>query len=196
MITRRFEEWPRGGKRLFPAGFCPTAALMAALAFSFTGEALAGEKSPPTTFKVCQERTGYLPDGPQPPLKLRWKFQSRESRHDIEGFPSVDDGFSPASVHNGVVYAGGHDGWIYAIDAVTGKKIWDYKTGDHVMTTPQYHEGRVFAGSMDGFFRALDARDGSLVWETKFGSRRWNLLLYSGMRATPVIHDGKIFLGG
>jgi hypothetical protein len=49
---------------------------------------------------------------------------------------------------------------------------------------------------MDGYFRALDARDGSLVWETKFGSRRWNLLRYSGMRATPVIHDGKIFMGG
>jgi outer membrane protein assembly factor BamB len=158
--------------------------------------AAAEEAEDLSTFKVCQSRTGYLPEGPQPPLELRWKFQSRESRHDIEGFPSVDDGFSPASVHDGVVYAGGHDGWIYAIDAKTGKKIWDYKTGDHVMTTPQYHGGRIYAGSMDGYFRALDAADGSLVWQTKFGARRWNLLLYSGMRATPVFHDGKIFMGG
>jgi outer membrane protein assembly factor BamB len=173
--------------------------VLAALLFTTSLASLAlgaAEEPPLSTFKVCQERTGYLPEGPQPPLMLRWKFQSRESKHDIESFPSVDDGFSPASVHNGVVYAGGHDGWIYAIDADTGKKIWDYKTENHVMTTPQYHKGRVFAGSMDGFFRALDAEDGSLVWETKFGSRRWNLLLYSGMRATPVFHDGKIFMGG
>ena len=150
------------------------------------------------TFKVDQARTGYLPDGPRPPLKLRWKFQSRETAADIEKFFSfsVDDGFSPASVHDGVVYAGGHDGWIYAIDAKTGKKIWDHKTGGHIMTTPQYRDGRVYTGSMDGYFRVLDARDGSLVWQVKFGARNWNGLRYSGMRATPVLVDDKIFMGG
>jgi outer membrane protein assembly factor BamB len=150
------------------------------------------------TFKVDQARTGFLPDGPRPPLKLRWKFQSREGRADIESFFSfsVDDGFSPAVVHDGVVYAGGHDGWIYAIDAKTGRKIWDHKTGGHIMTTPQYRNGRVYAGSMDGYFRVLDARDGSLVWQAKFGARMWNGLRYSGMRATPVFVDNKIFLGG
>ena len=147
-------------------------------------------------FKVCQERTGHLTEGPQPPLRLRWKFQSREGRFQIDMFPSVDDGFSPASVHDGTVYAGGHDGWIYAIDAATGEKIWEHKTGDHVMTTPTYHNGTVFAGSMDGYFRALDAADGSLRWQTQFGARTWNGLRYSGMRATPVFFDGKIFLGG
>ena len=53
--------------------------------------AAAEEAEDLNTFKVCQSRTGYLSEGPQPPLELRWKFQSRESRHDIEGFPSVDD---------------------------------------------------------------------------------------------------------
>jgi outer membrane protein assembly factor BamB len=154
--------------------------------------------SVPCTFKVDQARTGYLPAGPQPPLKLRWKFQSRETTSEIGSFFSfaVDDGFSPATVSNGVVYAGGHDGWIYAIDAKTGKKIWDFKTGDHVMTTPQYRNGRVYTGSMDGFFRVLDARSGALVWQQRFGARTWNGLRYRGMRATPVFVDDKIFLGG
>ncbi len=175
------------------------AALAIALLSSLPAPAAEGSKPAEqdfSTFKVCQERTGYLPEGPRPPLRLRWKFQSRETKHDIERFPSVDDGFSPASVHGGVVYAGGHDGWIYAIDAKTGGKIWEHKTGDHVMTTPQYRGGRVYAGSMDGYFRALDASDGSLVWQVKFGARMWNGLRYSGMRATPVFHDGKIFMGG
>jgi len=165
---------------------------------AFVTPAGSGESGDTTAypFKVCQERTGYLTEGPQPPLRLLWKFQSRENRFKIDMFPSVDDGFSPASVHNGVVYAGGHDGWIYAIDASTGEKIWDHKTGDHVMTTPTYHKGTVYAGSMDGFFRALKAEDGTLRWQTKFGARTWNGLRYSGMRATPVFFDGKIFLGG
>ncbi|HWR98002.1 MAG TPA: PQQ-binding-like beta-propeller repeat protein [Candidatus Methanoperedens sp.] len=149
-----------------------------------------------STFKADQARTGHLREGPRPPLRLRWKFPSRETRSQIEAFYTTDDGFSPASVHAGVVYAGGHDGWIYAIDARSGKKLWEHKTGGHVMTTPQYREGRVFAGSMDGYLRALDARDGSLVWQVQFGARMWNGLRYSGMRATPLFYGGKLFMGG
>ena len=161
-------------------------------------DAAAAATSAPCTFKVDQARTGYLPSGPQPPLKLRWKFQSRETKNEIGSFFSfaVDDGFSPATVNNGVVYAGGHDGWIYAIDAKTGKKIRDYKTDGHIMTTPQYRDGRLYTGSMDGYFRVLDARNGTLIWQTKFGARSWNGLRYSGMRATPIFDDGKLFLGG
>lgn len=149
-----------------------------------------------TTFKVNQARTGYLPEGPRPPLKLRWKFASRERRGQIEAFYTTDDGFSPASGHGGVIYAGAHDGYVYAIAAKSGRKLWEFRTGSHVMTTPQYRDGVVYAGSMDGFFRALDARDGSLVWEVQFGSRNWNGLRYSGMRATPIFYKGTVFLGG
>ena len=179
-----------------------TAATLALCAVLVAGGALqagaAGGDGSTCTFKVDQTRTGYLPEGPRPPLKLRWKFQSRETKAEIGAFfsYSIDDGFSPATVHDGVVYAGGHDGWIYALDARTGRKIWEFKTGGHVMTAPQYRNGRVYTGSMDGFFRVLDARDGSLVWQVKFGARTWNGLRYSGMRATPVFVDGKIFLGG
>ena len=148
------------------------------------------------TFKVDQGRTGFLAQGPRPPLRLRWKFASRETRAQIESFATTDDGFSTASVHAGVVYAGGHDGWIYAIDAKSGRLLWEYKTGGHVMTTPRYRDGRVYAGSMDGHFRALNAHDGKLVWQVQFGARMWNGLRYSGMRATPLFHEGKIFLGG
>jgi outer membrane protein assembly factor BamB len=181
-------------------GWCAGALAIVALCAGTAGGSrlAAAAEEALNTFKVDQARTGHLPDGPRPPLKLRWKFQSRESKADIESFFSfsVDDGFSPASVHGGVVYAGGHDGWIYALDAKSGGKIWEHKTGGHVMTTPQYRGGRVYAGSMDGYFRALDARDGSLVWQVKFGARMWNGLRYSGMRATPVFADGKIFMGG
>jgi outer membrane protein assembly factor BamB len=148
------------------------------------------------TFKVDQARSGHLPEGPRPPLKLRWKFQSRETRAQIEAFYTTDDGFSPASVHDGVVYAGGHDGWVYALDAKTGRKIWEHRTDGHVMTTPQYRNGRVIAGSMDGYLRSLDARDGTIVWQVQFGARTWNGLRYSGMRATPLFYRGTIFMGG
>ena len=67
---------------------------------------------------------------------------------------------------------------------------------DHVMTTPTFHDGVLFVGSMDGFFYALDAADGSLVWKFESGYKPWNRLPYGGVRATPIIVDGKIIFGG
>lgn len=162
-----------------------------------TSSSRADSGQPPhTLFKVDAARTGYLPEGPQPPLELLWKFKTREDRIRIEAYPSVDDGLSAATVHQGVVYVGGHDGWVYAIDAEKGTKLWDFQTLGHVMTTPTLHDGVVFVGSMDGFFYALNAADGSLAWKFESGYKLWNRLQYGGVRCTPIIVDGKIIFGG
>ncbi len=153
-------------------------------------------RSSPVLFKVDEARTGYLAEGPQPPLTLLWKFQTREGGGQIESYPTVDDGLSAASVAAGVVYVGGHDGWVYAIDARSGRKIWDFKTGGHVMSTPVLHDGRIYVGSMDGFFYALDAAKGTPVWKYESGYKLWNGLNYGGVRATPIVVGGKIFFGG
>lgn len=197
LVERSSQDMDRRPSPPPAARLAATLAGLAALAVAaFPVPLQAAETRVQNTFKVDQARTGYLPHGPRPPLQLRWRFQSKETRADIEAFYTTDDGFSPASVHGGVVYAGGHDGYVYALDAKTGRKLWEHKTGGHVVTTPQFRDGRVIAGSMDGFLRSLDARDGSLVWQVKFGTRIWNGLRYGGMRATPLFHGGKIFMGG
>lgn len=147
-------------------------------------------------FKVDAARTGYLPQGPQPPLTLRWKFQTARDERQIESYPTVDDGLSPAIVANGVVYVGGHDGRVYAIDARRGSKLWEFRTKDHVMSTPILHDGRLFVGSMDGFYYALDPRAGTVLWKYESGYKPWNGIRYGGVRATPIILDGKIVFGG
>jgi len=168
-----------------------------ALSAGFSPAAAPDPSCPPHhLFKIDPARTGYLPEGPQPPLELRWKFQTREDQIKIEAYPSVDDGLSAATIHEGVVYVGGHDNWVYAIDAKKGEKIWEFHTSDNVMTTPTLHDGVLFVGSMDGFFYAIDAADGSLVWKFESGYKLWNRLPYGGVRATPIIVDGKVIFGG
>ena len=152
--------------------------------------------APAGCFKADDSRTGSVPSGPRPPLKLRWKFQSAETAAKIESYPSVDDGFSPALVNQGVVYVGGHDGRIYAIDARTGRMMWVFRTRDHVMPAPTLHEGLLFVGSMDGFFYALDAKTGAVAWKYESGYKIWNGTKYGGVRATPVITGGKVVFGG
>lgn len=156
----------------------------------------AGDQPSHTLFKVDAARTGYLPEGPQPPLTLRWKFATRRSERDIEAYPTVDDGLSPAIVAGGVAYVGGHDGWVYALDARTGKKLWDFRTRDHVMPTPTLHDGRLIVGSMDGFLYALDPATGAVLWKYESGYKPWNGINYGGVRASPIVVGGRIVFGG
>ena len=65
-----------------------------------------------------------------------------------------------------------------------------------IFSSPAVKDGVVYFHVRDDHVYALDARDGSLVWQVKFGGRSWNGLRYSGMRATPIFVDGKIFMGG
>lgn len=174
------------------------ALIVSALISGSATSSLAGAAGPApvSSFKADAARTGYLPAGPRPPLKLVWKFQSAENGAKIESYPSVDDGFSPALIHQGVVYVGGHDGRIYAIDARNGRKIWEFRTRDHVMPAPTLHDGLLFVGSMDGFFYALDAQTGAVAWKYESGYKIWNGTKYGGVRATPVIAGGKVLFGG
>lgn len=156
----------------------------------------AGDQPDHVLFRVDAARTGHLPAGPQPPLRLRWKFQTRESEARIEAYPPVDDGLSPATAAGGVVYAGGHDGWVYALDARTGRKLWDFRTQGHVMSAPTLHDGRLFVGSRDGFFYALDPATGAVLWKHESGYKPWNGIRYGGVRATPIVAGGRVVFGG
>ncbi len=62
---------------------------------------------------------------------------------------------SSPSLANNVVYIGNNDGFLYAIDAEDGTKIWDFNTGDVVFSTPLPDDGTVFVGSDDGKVYAL-----------------------------------------
>ena len=50
---------------------------------------------------------------------------------------------------NGIVYIGSWDHNVYALNANTGTKVWNYKTGDMVESTPTVANGIVYVGSDD-----------------------------------------------
>jgi polyvinyl alcohol dehydrogenase (cytochrome) len=57
--------------------------------------------------------------------------------------------FGAVSVANGVVYAGsqGKPGYMYALDALTGKILWSYASGGSVIDGPSIVDGVVYWGS-------------------------------------------------
>jgi len=77
------------------------------------------------------------------------------------------------------------DGWIFALDGKTGKKVWGYRTGGKVYSTPAAANDYVVAASTDRFVYCL--REGKLVW--KFETGKPDV-------AAPVIEAGVVYIGG
>lgn len=78
-------------------------------------------------------------------------------------------------VVDGVLYAVGNWGRVYALDAKTGRRLWEfvpkidgqygrYACCDVVQRGLQVWKGKVYAGATDGYLHALDAGTGRVVW--------------------------------
>jgi outer membrane protein assembly factor BamB len=86
------------------------------------------------------------------------------------------------------VYAGSADKKIYAFNATTGTKIWDYTTGGAVYCSPAVAgNGLVYAGSDDLTLYALDALTGQKIWQYVTGG--W-------LHGSVVVAQGYVYLGG
>jgi outer membrane protein assembly factor BamB len=53
---------------------------------------------------------------------------------------------------------------LYAVDAPSGKTLWEFTVGGRVDSPPTIHRGLVLFGSKDGRVYCLRASDGQLVW--------------------------------
>jgi eukaryotic-like serine/threonine-protein kinase len=87
---------------------------------------------------------------------------------------------TPTSL-NDLVFIGSNDKKVYALDASTGEKKWEFLTGDEVRSSPTYVDGVVYVGSTDKKLYALDA---------KTGAKKWEFLTGGGIFSTPLYYKG------
>jgi outer membrane protein assembly factor BamB len=120
-------------------------------------------------------------------LSLRWKYKTGAAVT------------SSASIVDGIVYIGSHDNKIYALDADTGDHIWDFTTGYRVYSSPAVVNGRVYSGADDGSVFCLNAQTGAKIWQnTEPGDvlqQNWGALQTFNVRSSPVVVDGKVYVG-
>jgi outer membrane protein assembly factor BamB len=119
-------------------------------------------------------------------LKLKWTFEAEGS---IVSAPTIADG---------VVYVGSYDYNVYALDAFTGEKIWEFPTGYQVKSSPAVVDGRVYIGPDDGTIYCLDADSGTVLWDYEVGGpirRYMTVEIGPQTRSSPTVIDGKLFVG-
>jgi outer membrane protein assembly factor BamB len=136
--------------------------------------------------------------GPRQFHRVKWKF------------PTGDRIMSSAVSEGNILYFGGDDGNIYAVDSETGRQIWKRATGGPAPCTPAVANGMVYAGSYDGKFYALNAKTGAIKWKfATEGERRFEAKGIHGLQpktqtiadqfdvylSSPVVVQGTVYFG-
>jgi outer membrane protein assembly factor BamB len=94
--------------------------------------------------------------------KLVWQFNTSNK---LWSLPLLD---------NGKLYQGAIDHKLYAIDAATGKKLWEFSAATApIAVQPALSNGVLYFGAFDSTFYAVNAADGSLKWKTTVGAWVW-----------------------
>ncbi len=102
-------------------------------------------------------------------------------------FEDASDIGAGLTIYKDKVVTSNTAGDIFALDLKSGKKLWSYRTGGKVYSTPAVWKGIVVAGSSDHFIYAVNAENGKLLWK---------LQTDKAVLGSPLLHDGVAFIGG
>jgi polyvinyl alcohol dehydrogenase (cytochrome) len=120
-------------------------------------------------------------------LKPAWTFRS--STGDFTGTPVIADG---------VLVAGNNVGWVYALDAVTGKLKWAKNLGQPI-TASAAIDTAAPAGAAVYVPVAQSGSPRLVALSLSDGNLRWNTVLVSHPGASvfgsPVFWDGRVYIG-
>ena len=138
---------------------------------------------------------------------IQWQFTN---------FNSASGSWTPLTFANDVngrslilVGTADPDRSVYAIDALTGTKVWSFLTypepgntntdidvGAGVTVSAPgangFSDGVAYVPAEDGYLYAFDLGTGALIWDTYFGT---GLPYYHTERSTPALVDGEVVFG-
>jgi outer membrane protein assembly factor BamB/ubiquinone/menaquinone biosynthesis C-methylase UbiE len=115
----------------------------------------------------------------------RWLYQPERPRTPTE-----------ATAAGGLVFFGGEDGKVRALDATNGEHRWTFATAGIVKYPPTIAEGRALFGSGDGYVYCLEAASGRLLWRFRAAPVERHLMIYGAMSSTWPVNTGVLVQDG
>jgi outer membrane protein assembly factor BamB len=127
-------------------------------------------------FGLDPARTRYLPArGIKPPFRRLWRY----TEHPLLEFPPIYVG--------GKLYAVNNSGTAFALDADTGKVLWERRIGRLNASSPAYSRHRLYIVNLvPGHIVKLDAKTGKIIWKK---------LLPGRAESSPVVIGRTVYFG-
>lgn len=111
------------------------------------------------------------------PFRTSWAEADRQPRPTYEVnqlYPQVQEVwrtgitagvYGTPCLHKSQVYVGDDEGWMYALDAKTGKLVWRVATGSRIFSSPAAENGCLVFGNTAGDIYCLNEKDGATRWK-------------------------------
>jgi len=134
-------------------------------------------------FGLNPARTRYLPaKGVKPPFRKLWRFTERP----LLEFPPIYVG--------GKLYFVNNNGTAYALDADTGKVLWERSIGRLNASSPAYSRHRLYIVNLvPGHIVKLDAKTGKTIWKRSLPGRAESSPVVIGRTVYFGCEDGKLY---
>ncbi|HUA18884.1 MAG TPA: PQQ-dependent dehydrogenase, methanol/ethanol family [Bryobacteraceae bacterium] len=121
-----------------------------------------------------------------------WMFQTGDYAENLQATPIVQDG---------VLYLITARARVFALDAATGREIWNYRYPDPPRPVPGFvgnrglavGGGKVFFGTKDNYLVALDQKTGRLLWRVNIDDAQQ---CGCNITAAPLVVQDKVIVGG
>ena len=114
--------------------------------------------------------------------KAEWIFQTGQP---IYASPIVSDN---------LVYFGGLDSLLHAVDITSGKEVWQFRINGEIRSDVCINQGQLFLNGGDGFLYALDKKDGRVLWKYGTnGERKYDFADY--FHSTPIVNQQIVYFG-
>jgi outer membrane protein assembly factor BamB len=94
---------------------------------------------------------------------------------------------APVTVAQGLVLAGTEEGMFFGVDAVTGKKRWEFETNGEITGGANFSGDRVVFGSHDSTLYCLALKEGKLLWKYK---------TEGPVNGSALVANGQTFMAG
>ena len=86
----------------------------------------------------------------------------------------------------GKLFFGGSDGKVYALDAASGDKLWEFSTSDKIWGAPSVNGDTLYIGSFDKKLYALNIVD---------GTKKWEYATEGAVISTPLVYQDTVIFG-
>ncbi len=109
-----------------------------------------------------------------------WRFTPENPLQGVKSSPALVD-----DEQGGVLYVGGHDHSVYALDANNGDLLWSFQTEDDVWASPLVIKNHLIVGDESGALYSLDRETGQENWVMNLGSP---------IKIPPIVSNGLLIV--